>query len=160
MNCILKTIFDWDGQRDGIFLFFRRCRCIPNCSMDFQRSLQCSRITLPLIRSLLHLSWQQDHHEIHNQVLLRSGYIFYLLMKINPWFVWISVVCARANYWSWWVIFLRPLCCKWGWWTLLAKVAAKLHSICIELNIPIILRHYCRDCNPKRAASAQMMALE
>ena len=51
--------------------------------------------------------------------------------------------------------FLKPLCCKRGKWTLLAKVAAKLHSICLEVNIPIILRHYCTDCNPKRAASPQ-----
>jgi hypothetical protein len=39
-----------------------------------------------------------------------------------------------------WCIFSRPLTCSVNKWTLVATVAAKLHNICIEKNVPILPR--------------------
>lgn len=42
-----------------------------------------------------------------------------------------------------WGIFQRPLRCAVDKWSLVATVAAKLHNICVDKNIPLISSHEC-----------------
>ena len=43
-----------------------------------------------------------------------------------------------------WGIFNRPLNCRLSRWTLVATVAAKMHNLCIDKNIPTVSR-YAKD---------------
>lgn len=41
-----------------------------------------------------------------------------------------------------WGVFQRPLICGLERWSLIATVGAKLHNICIEMNVPVVPRHF------------------
>jgi hypothetical protein len=40
-----------------------------------------------------------------------------------------------------WGVFHRPLTCAYKRWFLVATVAAKLHNVCIDNNVPVVPRH-------------------